>query len=84
MCGYGVVPVTVASTLGHGMYKLYKLNRSLVTAPCHPSDRRATRLVHDVGVGDRVRDQGVGVCGGGPAAWVIARLPKQYYAVPYF
>ena len=47
-----------------GLYGLYGLERSLATAPRHPSGQRATQLGQDVEVGIRVRDQGLGVCGG--------------------
>ena len=46
------------------LVQLYSFERSLVTAPRHPSGYRATQLGQDVEVGIRVRDQGVGVCGG--------------------
>ena len=46
------------------LVQLYSLERSLVTAPRHPSGQRATQLGQDVEVGFRVRDQGVGACGG--------------------
>ena len=54
----------VIGLISFGLYGLYGLERSLATAPRHPSGQRATQLGQDVEVGIRVRDQGVGVCGG--------------------